>query len=700
MIKTGIIFSIATLLLLSSALVRAQPQSREDEMFAVVKSCDLAKVKTLSTERPVLLQIKDNNGATLLHLATGCVDLTLAQFLIEQKADVDASDNNNRTPLAYAAVLKNLGLVKLLVANHAKVNAKDSSGYTPLHFGDVETVKFLLENGADPNAVDRNGGTILHYKPEKELIGLLQGKGFNFNARDSYRNTPLHIAVKGAAVRCTEKKTPEWFSTAGLEDVRALIDAGSDINLQDGEGLTPLMLGSNYEELVTLLLRKGVIINAVDSYVGSVLHRIVQSPFPETRSLVRDPHRMSPPPCSLDLDPIKKLEFFLTHGADPNVKSHNGLTVLATLATRTDGANLVKAARLLLTYHADLNVRDKNGNSVLHLAAAAKNAALVELFLEQGVDPNVKNSKGETPLHQTSDIDIANLLLKFKANPRAEDDEGKRPIYHAVESGSPELVKLLIALKSYSSFDDIFSTLHLAARRGNVEIMEALVKAGAKVDRMGNDRQTPLHEAVANPTSTALENVKFLIAHGARVNARDKYNNTPLHAALEAGPTEATLEAAKFLLANGANPNIKNIFGQTPLDNAKFHRKYMEPDALNQKQDEIIALLESIMVVVPERRVFGQVKLADGTTVKATVGVSDAESWASLGRMETKDDGQFEFHLPEGQQFRMGANFQIQKDGKRLLYISDQPRPILTVNKDDIGPLVLTLNRVVTLPPK
>lgn len=700
MIKTGIIFSTAALLLLSPALVRAQPKSQSEEIIAAVKACDLVKVKTLSDQQPDLLLTKENS-ATLLHLADRCRDTALAQFLIEHKADVNAIDENKRTPLSYAAMYKNLPMIKLLVASHANVNVHDSFGYTPLHLSDLEIAKFLLANGADPNAVDREGRTILHYQPERNLIELLRGTKFNFNARDYGGSTALHVAAKGAAAFCLEKKNPNWtWSTAGLEDVRALLEAGADVNVQDSAGVTPLMEGSNYEELVTLLLRKGAIINAQDSYVGSLLHRMVQSPFPEVRPLRIDPHRMLPPPCSLDLDPLKKLEFFLTHGADPNVKSRNGLTVLATLATRTDGANLVKAARLLLTYHADLNARNKNGNSVLHLAAAARNAALVELFLEQGVDPNVKNSKGETPLHQTSDVDIANLLLKSKANPRAEDDEGKRPIYHAVESGSPELVKLLIALKSYSSFDDIISTLHLAARRGNVEIMEALVKAGAKVDRMGNDRQTPLHEAVANPTSTALENVKFLIAHGARVNARDKYNNTPLHAALEAGPTEATLEAVKFLLANGANPNIKNIFGQTPLDNAKFHRKYMEPDALNQKQDEIIALLESIMVVVPERRVFGQVKLADGTTVKATVGVSDAESWASLGRMETKDDGLFEFHLPEGQQFRMGANFQIQKDGKRLLYVSDQPRPILTVNKDDIGPLVLTLNRVVTLPPK
>ena len=419
---------------------------------------------------------------------------------------------------------KQLALVKLLVANHADVNVKDSFGYAPLHLGDASVARFLLANGADPNVVDRERRTVLHYKPDREIIELLKSPRFNFSAQDTYGKTPLHIAVKGAAAMCTEKKTNRMYSIAGLEDVRALVAAGADVNIKDSEGVTPLMEGSNYEDLVTLLLRNRANINLVDAYTGAVLHRIVKSPFPTPPPRFWDHHLMRPPPCNLDLVPMKKLEFFLSRGANPNIKGHDGLTVLAALAKRSDAADLSAAAELLLTYHADLKARDEKGNSVLHLAAAAKNLVLLELFLAQGLDPNLKNSKGETPLHQTEDVEVARLLLRYKANPRAEDDAGTRPILHAVQSGSAELVKLLLALKTYSSFGDIFSTFHVAARRGDVEIMEALLKAGAIIDRMGMDRQTPLHQAAANPTSPAIENIRFLIANGAKVNARDRTN--------------------------------------------------------------------------------------------------------------------------------------------------------------------------------
>lgn len=696
-LRAGIIAGITLILLVLPALTRAQPKSPQEEVVAAARNCDLVKVRTLTTEHPGLLQTKDNSG-TLLHQIINCNDLSLAQFLIDQRVPIDAVDSNGRTPLSYAVAQSNLALVKLLVANHANVNLKDSFGFAPLLLGNAAVARFLLSSGADPNAVDQEGRTVLHYKPERALIELLKTRQFNFNLRDVNGKTPLHIAAKGAATFCSEKKNRNWsWSTAGLEDVRALLAAGAEVNVQDSAGVTPLMEASNYQELVLMLLRRGANINARDAYVGSVLHRLVEKPFPYGRSLYFDHHSPLPPPCGLDLDPMKKLEFFLSHGADPNVKGHDGLTVLATLAKPSDGRDVSQAVKLLLAHHADLMARDEKGNSVLHLAAAAKNFGLVELFLSLGVDSNVKNSKGETPLHQTDDLEVASLLLKHKANPHAEDEDGKLPIHHAVESGPPELVKLLLDLKTYSSFGDVFSTLHVATRRGNVEIMEALLKAGAIIDRMGMDRQTPLHEAAANPTSPAIENVKFLIANGAKVNTRDGSNDTPLHYALNGGPSEAKLEAARFLLASGADPNIKDVFGRKPLDFLKDWKQYQSiSKEFDDKLNEFSAALATVTVDVPQRKVFGQIRMPDGTPVNGSVSVKDAESYAKLGWVETKTDGRFEFLLPEGQQFRIVAHLIVEKDGQQtMFYMKHESQSKVFIVKGDVGPMHLVLDGVL-----
>ncbi|CAA9392099.1 MAG: hypothetical protein AVDCRST_MAG74-1160 [uncultured Pyrinomonadaceae bacterium] len=60
-----------------------------------------------------------------------------------------------------------------------------------------------------------------------------------------------------------------------------------------------------------------------------------------------------------------------------------------------------------------------------------------------------------------------------------------------------------------------------------------------------------------------LDEVKMLVAKGARVNAKDKgYDkNTPLHVAVENG----NLEIVKFLLSSGAKTSSKNADKRTPL---------------------------------------------------------------------------------------------------------------------------------------
>lgn len=60
---------------------------------------------------------------------------------------------------------------------------------------------------------------------------------------------------------------------------------------------------------------------------------------------------------------------------------------------------------------------NKEGNTALHLSIVLKNPEATSLLLEFGVDPNVQDSTGKTPLHlacQQVDIEQATKLVKYK----------------------------------------------------------------------------------------------------------------------------------------------------------------------------------------------------------------------------------------------------------------------------------------------
>ena len=106
-------------------------------------------------------------GFTPLHIAAMYGHQSIAQLLIENKADVNAGDCNGSTPLHVASCQDMSALVVLLVKNGADINSRTLNGSTPLHsaaacFG--KSVFYpLFDMGCDHLTVDNEGMTALHY---------------------------------------------------------------------------------------------------------------------------------------------------------------------------------------------------------------------------------------------------------------------------------------------------------------------------------------------------------------------------------------------------------------------------------------------------------------------------------------------------------------------------------------------------------
>jgi hypothetical protein len=124
----------------------------------------------------------------------------------------------------------NISAASSLIAQGANINAKHPPwGLTPLLIApDVsrEMVRYLLEKGADVNAADREGITVLiravHSRDAenvKEVLNFLP----KLEAKGTWNNTALTYAVV--------QGNPEM--------VKALIDAGADLNTVRADGMTP-----------------------------------------------------------------------------------------------------------------------------------------------------------------------------------------------------------------------------------------------------------------------------------------------------------------------------------------------------------------------------------------------------------------------------------------------------------------------------
>ena len=120
--------------------------------------------------------------------------------------------------------------------------------------------------------------------------------------------------------------------------------------------------------------------------------------------------------------------------------------------------------------------------------------------------------------------------------------------------------------------------LMYAARHGLADVCEKLIKHGANVN-IGWEYGTPLHEAALCSffvsdlnNQLVLHNHRIsddayvatcecLLRHGANVNAKDYFGETPLHYAGRGG----SLEVINLLINNGADITAKDNLGRTPL---------------------------------------------------------------------------------------------------------------------------------------
>lgn len=500
----------------------------------------------------------NDDGETPLHqaVARGRIDNVAA--LLEAGASASARTPAGETPLHAAAASSDTTIVSALVRAGADVNDRNDEGETPLHSawkrGNTVAIEHLVALGADTEATDGRGRIAapgpdcdwIDYKffrdaPDESVMGCVEA-GAPLDLRDSFGNLPLH-RLGGA-----------------FSDVRALatalIEAGAEVNGRDDWGRTPLHAAAerDSEVLVTVLLEAAADVNARDAPGNTPLHKAAGRRG--------------------DADPV--IAVLAEAGADVDARNERGETPLH---LAVESGNPAAAARLL-ALGADPAARSDSGgvadpvscenwNTKVFFAMASAN--VVAGCLDAGADVNARTAgsdspflrdPGSTPMHLaaewTRDPAVVPLLLRAGADVLARGPGDYTALHLAARSGTPDAVRALLQagapvdVRAWGPGYHIgwdWTPLHLAAAYNpDPEVAAVLLSEGADLHALGDNRQTPLHQAALNRNPAVAQ---LLLEAGADVHARRSSGRTPLHEAARSNPNP---DVIRVLLDAGADP--------------------------------------------------------------------------------------------------------------------------------------------------
>jgi ankyrin repeat protein len=233
------------------------------------------------------------------------------------------------------------------------------------------------------------------------------------------------------------------------------------------------------------------------------------------------------------------VQLLLDAGAPVNQLGRNGETALL-MAARKGCTDCIQE---LLGEGAQVNVREKSFElTPLMLAAWSGSAQSVELLVRAGADVSAQTRLGPMP-----------KFVEPGAG-RASHGDG------ILRGGVPER-------GSRPPRAGQMTALHYAAREGHTDVVDTLIRHGARIDEPEANGVRPLLLAIQNDHA---ETARFLIEHGADVNADDWYGRTPLWAAVDirnveldgelntqVADREGSLGIVRLLLERGANPNVR-----------------------------------------------------------------------------------------------------------------------------------------------
>jgi uncharacterized protein len=225
------------------------------------------------------------DGTTAIMWAASNDDIELVRALIKAGANVKLKNQFGTSAITEAAIVGSAPVIDALLKAGADPNTKNPEGETPLmavaRSGNVRAATLLLEARADVNAREEFGGqTALMWaaaQSQAEMVKLLASKGADLNARGVIRQWERKVITEPRPKDMNRGGfTPLLYAAREgcVECVRHLIEAGADLNLEDPERITPLVMAlmNLHFEVAASLVKAGADVDKWDLFGRSPLY--------------------------------------------------------------------------------------------------------------------------------------------------------------------------------------------------------------------------------------------------------------------------------------------------------------------------------------------------------------------------------------------------------------------------------------------
>jgi ankyrin repeat protein len=182
----------------------------------------------------------------------------------------------------------------------------------------------------------------------------------------------------------------------------------------------------------------------------------------------------------------------------------------------------------LLEHGIDPDLGDDDGRTPLSQAAGQGQKAILDfLLMQETVDPDSKDNTGRIRLWwaaKSGHALIVQSLLAKGVNPESMDKGGHTPLLCAIDNKHTATTRLLIEREGV--------TLHKLAQNETMASLRSLLESGndVNVNIKENHGRTPLHTAASSDCVNIAEEP---IHWKADINCEDANDNTPLRVALE-----------------------------------------------------------------------------------------------------------------------------------------------------------------------
>ncbi|KAK3610919.1 hypothetical protein CHS0354_017400 [Potamilus streckersoni] len=420
----------------------------------------------------------------------------IVRLLVEKGANIDkASYHYHERPLSIAVKQRNFGLVKLLVELGAEIEENDVC--LAVSKNDIETVVYFLENGYKFDKTEYNDRPqhIACKMGYLDVLKILCGYKCDINVVNRVGRTPLLLAVKEQHNHCVEYLIQHGADLTKVDNIgksvlyygikrgkidliRRAIAAGSDINAPKPPYTPPILMEETLRSpiIVDLLVKAGADVNVCDVLNDSPL--LVAARIGAELSVFISLVEAGPDMCHTNYQhenvlmklfgefniPWQRkqmlLDFLLNTGLSVHCSDSFGIPLL-------HKARCPASVEYLLDHGADVNTKDiQSGQNALFRAGADRNVAVVNILLKYGVDVNLVDKSGRTPLFEAAihgSPECVKLLIQSGADPCASVPVGTSLILNLTEVAVilrlPDKVCRLLQLGGACTRDNTLSQL-------------------------------------------------------------------------------------------------------------------------------------------------------------------------------------------------------------------------------------------------